>query len=98
MSTLKGCKFPDCQVIYKTNSDISGLMLDDNRLSLYDHKEKNIKGELPDNVQILESSSEERPELSNRLTKIVKTTERTVKGGGKVHPIARKDCRSCYRN
>ncbi|XP_047536573.1 piggyBac transposable element-derived protein 4, partial [Vanessa atalanta] len=70
------------------------------KLSLYDFREKIIKHFLPQNDQIPESSSGNRSQQSHRLTKIVKTTERTIKTGPerKVQAVARKDCRNCYKN
>lgn len=70
------------------------------KLSLYDFREKIIEHLLPENVQIPESSSGNRNEQSHKLTKIVKTTERTIKTGPerKVQAVARKDCRNCYKN
>lgn len=68
------------------------------KLSLYDFREKIIEHLLPDNGQ--ESSSGIRNQTTHSLTKIAKTTERTIKSGPerKVQAVARKDCRNCYKN
>ncbi|XP_038209546.1 piggyBac transposable element-derived protein 4-like [Zerene cesonia] len=70
------------------------------KLSLYDFRENIIEHFLPQNDQIPESSSGNRSQQSHRLTKIVKTTERTMRTGPerKVQAVARKDCRNCYKN